>query len=59
MVITVVRKGESLDNALKRFKRKCLIAGVQRDFKKNAYYLKPSEKKKVARRRNARRYYRS
>jgi small subunit ribosomal protein S21 len=41
-----VYENESLDNALRRFKRKCLEAGIPAELKKRAYYEKPSEIKK-------------
>ncbi len=49
MIVVNVKKGESIDRALKRFKQQCQKAGVLKDFKKSNYYLKPSEKKKIAR----------
>ena len=48
MIVVNVKKGESIDRALKRFKQQCQRAGVLKDFKKSNYYLKPSEKKKIA-----------
>ncbi|RMD92749.1 MAG: 30S ribosomal protein S21 [Calditrichaeota bacterium] len=48
MIVTVVKKGESLDNALRRFKQQCQKAGIIKQVKKSSYYLKPSEKKKIA-----------
>ena len=48
MVGIQLRVGESIDGALRRFKRKCLYAGVIRDAKKSRYYIKPSDKKKMA-----------
>jgi small subunit ribosomal protein S21 len=38
-----VHEGESLENALKRFKRKVL----QEDIKRHAFYLKPGQKKRT------------
>lgn len=49
MIVVTVKKGESIDRALKRFKQQCQRAGVLKDYKKSNYYLKPSEKKKIAR----------
>jgi small subunit ribosomal protein S21 len=51
-----VRNGESIDKALKRFKQKCQQAGMHRDVKRASFYLKPSEKKKIARNMARRRY---
>ena len=39
--------GESLDNALRRFKRKVLAENIIRDVKRHSYYLKPGEKRRV------------
>ncbi|MDI6751779.1 MAG: 30S ribosomal protein S21 [bacterium] len=41
-----IRENESVDNALRRFKRKCLEAGIPMEMKKRAYYNKPSVAKK-------------
>ncbi|MCH9007611.1 MAG: 30S ribosomal protein S21 [Calditrichaeota bacterium] len=48
MVIITVRDGESIDRALRRFKQRCQRAGIHRDVKRASFYLKPSEKKKLA-----------
>ena len=39
--------GESLENALKRFKRKVLQEDIIKDIKRHAFYLKPGQKKRV------------
>jgi small subunit ribosomal protein S21 len=41
-----VREDESLENALKRFKRKCEKSGILTEIKKRQHYEKPSVKKK-------------
>jgi len=41
-----VRENESLESALKRFKRKCAKAGVLAEVRKREHYEKPSVKKK-------------
>lgn len=46
MVEIKVRENESLDSALKRFKRQIQRDGIIQDIKKHEYYEKPSEKKK-------------
>lgn len=46
MVGVRVYENESLENALRRFKRKCLEEGIPAELKKRAYYEKPSVKKK-------------
>ena len=37
-----VKENESLDNALKRFKRSCAKAGVMSDLRRKEYYQSPS-----------------
>ncbi|MDR0433638.1 MAG: 30S ribosomal protein S21 [Gracilibacteraceae bacterium] len=41
-----VRKDESLDAALRRFKRNCQRSGVLSEARKHEHYEKPSVKKK-------------
>ncbi|TYQ12891.1 UNVERIFIED_CONTAM: SSU ribosomal protein S21P [Acetivibrio alkalicellulosi] len=41
-----VKENESLDSALKRFKRQCAKAGVLAEVRKREHYEKPSVKKK-------------
>jgi small subunit ribosomal protein S21 len=41
-----VGKNESLDSALKRFKRTCQRSGVMQDIRKHEHYEKPSVKRK-------------
>lgn len=41
-----VGDNESLDNALKRFKRQCARAGVMGEVRKREHYEKPSVRKK-------------
>jgi len=41
-----VGENESLENALKRFKRKCAKAGVLAEVRKREHYEKPSVRKK-------------
>jgi small subunit ribosomal protein S21 len=51
-----LHEGESLESALKRFKRKVLQEDIIKDIKSHAFYLKPGQKKRVksalARKRN-------
>ena len=42
-----VQKGESLDSALRRFKRSCQKAGVLSAVRKREHYEKPSVKRKL------------
>jgi small subunit ribosomal protein S21 len=48
MRVTEVRvgQGESIDEALKRFKRKCQRNGIISEMKRREHYEKPSEKKR-------------
>jgi len=41
-----VGKNESLDNALRRFKRQCQKSGVLSEVRKREHYEKPSVKRK-------------
>lgn len=42
-----VQEGESIENALRRFKRKVLSEDIIREVKRHSYYLKPGEKRRV------------
>ena len=42
-----VNEGESLESALKRFKRKVLQEDIIKDIKSHAFYLKPGQKKRL------------
>ena len=39
--------GESLESALKRFKRKVLDEDIIKEIKRRSFYLKPGQKKRV------------
>ncbi len=41
-----VGENETLDNALRRFKRKCASDGINGDLKKKEHYEKPSVRRK-------------
>ena len=43
---TRVKDNESLDNALRRFKRQCAKSGVLQEVRKREHYEKPSVKRK-------------
>ena len=51
-----IRDGETLENALRRFKRKVLQEDIIKEVKRHAFYLKPGQKKRIksalARKRN-------
>ena len=42
-----IDNGESLESALKRFKRKVLQEDIIKDIKRHAFYLKPGQKMRV------------
>jgi small subunit ribosomal protein S21 len=42
-----VNSGESLESALKRFKRKVMTEDIIKDIKRHAFYLKPGQKMRV------------
>ena len=41
-----IKENETLDNALRRFKRSCAKSGVLTELKKRQHYEKPSVKRK-------------
>jgi small subunit ribosomal protein S21 len=53
-----LQEGESIENALRRFKRKVLSEDIIREVKRHSYFLKPGERRRVkqalARKRRAR-----
>ena len=42
----IVKENETLDSALRRFKRSCAKAGIQQEIRKREHYEKPSVKRK-------------
>ena len=54
-----VKDGETLDSALRRFKRQCQRSGIQAELRKRECYEKPSvkrKKKSEAARKKAKKY---
>ena len=47
MAEVVIQEGESLENALRRFKRKVQQEDIIKEIKKHSYYLKPGERKRT------------
>ncbi len=47
MAYVLVRENESLENALRRFRRKVQREGIMRDYKKSSFYLKPGDKNRM------------
>lgn len=43
----LVKENESLENALRRFKRKVQREAIMKDFKKSSVYLKPGDKRRM------------
>jgi small subunit ribosomal protein S21 len=56
MAEIIIQEGETLESALRRFKRKVQQEDIIKEIKRHSYYLKPGEKKRVkaalARKRN-------
>ena len=59
MAEVTLTEGESLESALRRFKRKVQQEDIIKEIKRHSYYLKPGEKRRVkaalARKRNRKR----
>ncbi|MFQ6069191.1 MAG: 30S ribosomal protein S21 [Candidatus Aminicenantales bacterium] len=47
MAFVVVEEGESLESALKRFKRKVQQEAIIKEIKKHSVYYKPGERKRM------------
>ena len=43
-----LQEGETLENALRRFKRKVQQEDIIKEVKRHSFYLKPGEKKRVS-----------
>ena len=56
MAEVYINEGESLDSALRRFKRKVQQQDIIKEVKRHSYYMKPGEKRRLkqalARKRN-------
>jgi small subunit ribosomal protein S21 len=42
-----IQDGESIENALRRFKRKVQQEDIIKEVKKHSFYLKPGQKKRI------------
>jgi small subunit ribosomal protein S21 len=42
-----LHEGESIESALKRFKRKVMMEDIIKEVKKYSFYVKPGEKKRI------------
>ncbi len=49
MAFVIVQEGESLESALKRFKRKVQQEAIISEIKKHSVYLKPGERRRLKR----------
>ncbi len=58
MITVFVGENESIDRAILRFKKKCQQAGIIRDYRKNSYFLKPSQKRRLKHGKAVRRQHR-
>ncbi|HOJ18733.1 MAG: 30S ribosomal protein S21 [Ignavibacteriales bacterium] len=58
MVGISIQENESIDRALKRFKKKYERSGILKEFKKRTFFVKPSVKKRMERIKAARRNHR-
>ena len=47
MVGIIINENENIDRAIRRFKKKYERSGVLKEFKKRAYFTKPSVKKRM------------
>jgi len=54
-----IQENESIDKALKRFKKKYERSGILKEFKKRTFYVKPSMKKRMERMKAVRRAQRA
>jgi small subunit ribosomal protein S21 len=63
MAEVYINEGESLDSALRRFKRKVQQQDIIKEVKRHSYYMKPGEKRRLkqalARKRNRKKMRRS
>lgn len=61
MAYVLVKENESLESALRRFRRKVQREAIMKDYKKNSVYLKPGDKRRMkehSARKRMRRYLR-
>ncbi|MBA4250460.1 MAG: 30S ribosomal protein S21 [Chlorobiaceae bacterium] len=59
MVGIAIQENESIDRALKRFKKKYERSGVLKEYKKRTFFQKPSVKKRMERIKAQRRAHRT
>ncbi|MBK6681366.1 MAG: 30S ribosomal protein S21 [Ignavibacteriales bacterium] len=59
MIGITVQENESIDKALKRFKKKYERSGILKEYKKRTFFVKPSIKKRMERIKAERRAHRT
>jgi len=47
LAFVLVKENESMENALRRFRRKVQQEGIMRDYKKSSVYMKPGDKRRM------------
>ena len=57
MIKVKARGNESVEQMVKRFKKMCEKEGLNKDMKRNAYYEKPSERKRRRQRKSIKRVF--
>ena len=55
MIEVTLKEGEQIEHALRRFKKKWERAGVLRELRKKAFYIKPSDVRRVEKEKTMRR----
>ena len=50
LILVNVRDNEPFEKAMRRFRRKVEREGIRKDIKKNSFYLKPGEKRRLKQR---------
>ena len=58
MIEVTLKEGEQIEPALRRFKKKWERAGVLRELRKKAFYIKPSDIRRVEKEKTMRRVIR-
>ena len=58
MIEVTLKEGEQIEHALRRFKKKWERAGVLRELRKKAFYIKPSDVRRVGKEKTMRRVIR-
>jgi small subunit ribosomal protein S21 len=61
LAFVLVKENETIENALKRFKRKVQREAIMKDYKKSSVYMKPGDRRRMKERRalkRVRRYLR-